>query len=201
LGHHHDNSIFSKDLQIDITLIRLNSNGAFDKEFAIDGVAKFEGEQKFYSPYKIKKLSNGKIIIAGSSNLKPGKGNHFILILDHTKTINLKVEKNQFAIFESPNQQNVQLAEMFILEDESFLLCGTNTVNRETELLFTHFTSDGKPNLNLNKKGFLTKKIEGQMRLNLTSGIQQQDGKIIITGSTRKKIGYPDLFFLRFEVK
>ncbi|MFK8010220.1 MAG: hypothetical protein AB8H03_27955, partial [Saprospiraceae bacterium] len=47
LGHHHDNSIFSKDLQIDITLIRLNSNGAFDKEFAIDGVAKFEGEQKF----------------------------------------------------------------------------------------------------------------------------------------------------------
>ncbi len=201
LGHYHNKSIFAKDLQIDIALIRLNSNGNFDKEFAMNGVVKFTGEQRFYSPYKIKNLSNGKIVIAGFSNPKPGQGNHFILILDQKKAMNLEVEKNQFAFFESPDQQNFQLAEMFLLEDESFLMCGTNQVNRETELLFTHFTPEGKPNLNFNKKGFLIKKMEGQMKLNPISGIQQQDGKIIIAGSTRKKIGYPDLFFLRLEVK
>lgn len=201
LGHQHDKSIFSKDLQIDITLICLNSDGSFDKEFAKDGIAKFTGEQKFYSPQRIKKLSDGKIVIAGFSNPKPGQGNHFILILDTKESINLELEKNQLAIFESPNQQNFQLVEMFILEDKSFLLCGTNTVNRETELLFSHFSPDGKPNLSFGNNGFFIKKLEGQMKLNPISGIQQQNGKIIIAGSTRKKIGYPDLFFLRFEVK
>lgn len=201
LGNHHTESIFSKDLQIHVTLTRLNEDGTLDEKFADKGTSIFTGEQQFYYPRSIEKSPNGKLVLSGYVNLKPQQGSHFVMIFDPNEPLDLEIEKNNFSVLETPLGQNFQVSNTSILEDHSILLWGTNHLTGKQELVVTHFTADGKPDLDFCGKGYFIKSLGDLVTLTPNASIQQKDGKVIISGSTRKKVGYFNLFFLSVELK
>lgn len=169
-------------LHSDFTLIRLNTNGALDKSFGINGIVITSIGNDRDGTESVVYLNDGKILVAGCT-ISPDTYNDFALVrynsngnLDSTFGINGKV-------YTDLSMSNDNAYSMTILSDDKIILSG-NSYNSTYGISFIsllRYNKDGSLDSTFDNDGILLSTLVSNGKF-LT--IKQNDEKIVGLGTS-----------------
>ncbi len=180
------------DYYNEISILRLNIDGSFDTSFGTGGVKQLKGSDGYGRSVAIQK--DGKIIIAGDSYT----GRRF-LITRISSDGSLDKNFNSTGIVSTRIGNTSDVGRSVVIQpDGKIVVAGESNNGQNYDIALVRYNENGSLDSSFAMDGILTTSIGSSNDYGRSVKIQQ-DGKIVVAGSSFNGISY-DIALLRYNV-
>ncbi len=164
----------------DFAVVRYNTNGTLDTTFDTDGIVT-TNIQNFDMANSIRLQSDGKILVAGVSNLGTPTGDFTVVRYNTNGSLDTTFGSNGIVTTNINNEDFG--ASLSIQSDGKILLAGTSNVTNSTgDFAVVRYNTNGSLDTTFGSNGIVTTNIN-----NADNGARialQSDGKILVAGTS-----------------
>lgn len=181
----------------DFAVVRYNADGSLDTSFNSTGkVVTDIASASVDFPISMQIQSDGKIVVAGSSNssvedfavVRYNSDGSLDTTFNMTGKATLDVGTNSYDVIRN----------MEVLTTGEILVVGNSNANGSEDFALVRYSSDGSLDTSFNSTGIVLTDVSGVGNTQLAGILNQSDGKVVVAGSVEFGNG-GDIFLVRYE--
>ena len=165
---------------VDVLLIRLNSNGVLDPFFGTDGIVLFDNAGREDYGRSIQVQGDGSILVTARST---GGGTSMAMILryDGTGALDTSFGTEGVVAYQGP-KGNDGFRDLAVQSDEKIVVTGYTNTDAGFQILTARYNASGSPDIAFGTDGIV--RYDGGYGNAGARGILiQEDGKLVVSGS------------------
>ncbi|MCW9015841.1 MAG: hypothetical protein OQJ89_02625, partial [Kangiellaceae bacterium] len=180
-------------------LIRLNTDGSLDTSFDSDGIATFNlagFNDKFYS---VIQEADGKLVAVGYGQNSTGVDEFLLVRFNEDGSLDTSFNNDGSVTTQFPDVDESRSRVLIQQTDGKFVAVGYTIKDDDYDFAIARFNSDGSLDTTFDSDGLVTTQEEAGTADSLKAMIKQNDGKLVVAGSSDDGNGNDMIALVRYN--